>query len=69
MTHTFYYFPRNPEPGKPAGLTVSKTASLPDGDFLLIEYTLGGALLCFVDSQNFTADERQAAYCGFMNSE
>ena len=57
----WYHF-RAAEGDAPAGITVSKTARLPDGDFGLTEYRWGPTELWFVDGDGFTADERQAAY-------
>ena len=45
----------------PAGVTVSKRFALPDGDFTITEYSWGKLTLWFVDSDEFTADERKAA--------
>ena len=49
----------------PAGITVSKGADLPAGDFRITEYCWGDTSLWFVDSDKFTDDERQAAYQAF----
>ncbi len=63
----FYFFPRG---GDNPGLTVTKRDELPEGDFGITEYTWsdwGYATLWFVDADEFTANERQAAYrayCG-----
>lgn len=69
MTQQFYYFPRRANPGLAAIIIVSKTEPLPDGYFRLVEHTWGPVSLWFIERQNFTADERQAAYCGFIESE
>jgi len=55
----FYFWPRQ---GEPAGITVTKRDSLPDGDFGITEYCWGDASLWFLDADEFTADERQEAY-------
>lgn len=65
MAPKFHYFARVGEPGKPAGTTVSKTGSLPDGQFRITEYTWRTVSLWFINQQNFTADERQYAHCEF----
>ena len=49
----------------PAGTTVSKRAKLPSGDFGLTEYRWGEVSLYFLDSDKFTADERQEAFLRF----
>lgn len=66
----FHFFDRLSEPGKPGGVTVSKSATLPKGDFIIAEYKWPRAFsyppyvsLWFVDADNFTAHERQQA-CG-----
>ena len=60
----FYFFDRKEEPGKPAGVTVSKRRTLPEGDFEITEYGWSRMSLWFVDEDEFTADERQVAYLG-----
>jgi hypothetical protein len=62
----FYFHERRTDGEDPAGLTVSKRATLPEGDFMITEYCWGAMALWFVDSDNFTADERQSAYEAFM---
>ena len=57
-----FFYPRAADGKKPGGITVSKTPALPEGDFGLTEYIWGPSALWFVDSDRFTADERQAAY-------
>lgn len=59
-----WFHARLPEPGKPGGVTVSKHATLPAGDFGITEYVWPDRTLWFVDSDKFTADERQAAHEG-----
>lgn len=58
-----YMFWRNADgPDHPAGYTVSKHKKLPKGNFRVTEYKWGEAPLWFVDQDEFTADERQAAF-------
>ena len=59
---TVYYFTRVATKSHPAGITVTKQKILPEGDFGLTEYTWGEVSLWFMDSDNFTSDERQDAY-------
>ncbi len=59
-----WFHNRLPEPGKPGGVTVSKRETLPAGDFGITEYCWPDRSLWFVDSDNFTANERQAAHYG-----
>lgn len=61
MTKSYCFF-RAAEGGNPAGITVSKRETLPDGDFRLTEHCWGAVSLWFMDQDKFTADERQAAY-------
>lgn len=49
----------------PAGITVSRSETLPVGDFTATEYCWGSVSLWFVDSDKFTKDERQKAYQAF----
>ncbi len=56
----FYFFPRCASDKHPAGVTVSKKRQLPQGG--ITEYTWGTTSLWFVDADEFTADEREAAY-------
>jgi hypothetical protein len=56
-------------PDAPGGMTVSKTAALPEGDFGITEYTWGPTTLWFIDQQEFTADEREFAYHGYRQRE
>lgn len=61
----YYYFNRGAAPDCPAGITVSKRDTLPEGDFRITEYIFqqfGYETLWFVDADRFTANERQAAY-------
>ena len=46
----------------PAGWTVTRCESLPVGDFTITEYKWDTISLWFVDSDGFTADEREAMY-------
>lgn len=62
MNLTLYFYP--PPTGLP-GMTVSKLPELPAGDFDLDEYEGDGFKLWFVRCDNFTADERQAAFEAF----
>ena len=57
-----YFFDRVGTVGHPAGMTISKQSKLPDGDFRITEYCWGAVSLWFIDADEFTADERQAAY-------
>jgi len=52
--------------GCPSGITISKKPFLPEGDFSITEYSWGDCKLWFVDADNFTADERQAAYLSYI---
>lgn len=61
MIDSLYFHQRQPSDGDPGGVTVSKTESLPDGDFRITEFCWPGVTLWFIDDQNFTADEREAA--------
>ena len=60
------FIPRMPDGDSPGGLTVSKNIRLPDGEFQLNSFTWatadGPVRLWFVAVDNFTADEREAAY-------
>ena len=58
----FHYFPRAAYRGDPAGMTVSKKAKLPSGDFGITEYINGDMTLWFVDRDRFTESERMAAF-------
>lgn len=62
---SFYFFPHNENHVDPSGVTVSKYDTLPTGDFGITEYGWGNVSLWFVDSDKFTADERQSAYENF----
>ena len=61
-----YYFPHEPSHVIPHGITVSKKPELSDGDLECTEYLWGHVSLTFVDADNFTADEREAAYRAWM---
>lgn len=56
-----YYYERSETSEVPAGITVSKQPKLPDGDFVITEYCWGETSLWFIESDEFTADEREAA--------
>jgi len=65
----FYYFHRNADGDKPAGVTVSKRRKLPKGDFGITEYVWqdnGYVELWFIGQDRFTADERQQAWREFV---
>ena len=64
MKMKFYFFTRLPGPGDPGGITVSKHETLPAGEFRITEYYWPHRSLWFVDSDKFTANERQAAHMG-----
>ncbi len=54
----FYY-----HPWRDGGyVTVSKREELPEGDFEITEFKWNRTVLWFLDDDNFTDDERQAAY-------
>ena len=61
----FVFHQRIAQPGVPAGWTVTKGGNLPDGDFKITEYSWGDQKLWFLDSDNFTADDRQEALLAF----
>lgn len=65
MKPRYYFFDRMAFKGCPAGVTVSKNASLPEGDFAITEFTWQSAaqyaVLWFVDGDTFTASEREDA--------
>ena len=58
----FYFFPRQSDGNKPAGVTISKRKKLPAGDFGITEYTWPDAVLWFVDADDFSDAERQEAH-------
>ena len=58
----FWFHPRIADGDIPAGITVSRQAKLPEDEFLVTEYRWGDVALWFVDDDEFTADERQAAF-------
>ena len=62
-----YFHKRKATADCPAGITVSKKAKLPEGDFKITEYSWGSTKLWFVDVDNFSADERQSIYYAFCN--
>jgi len=57
-----WFFSRNGDSNTPSGITASKNGELPEGDFGITEYCWGPVSLWFVNSDNFTDDERQIAY-------
>lgn len=61
-----YFFHRVRDGNNPAGITVSKSDALPEGDFGITEYTWSSVTLWFVDSDKFTAYERQRAFLDFV---
>lgn len=65
MTEVFL-FDRIASEDAPAGYTVSKFSTLPAGDFEITEYQWGKVILWFVDADNFSADEREEAFRGWM---
>ena len=62
----YYFWPRKAHKGDPAGVTVTKRAELPNGDFGITEYSWGAVDLWFLDDDEFTAAERQEAYESFL---
>ena len=58
MSKSTYFFLRT----DPPGITVSKSNTLPEGDFTITEYTWEGHSLWFIDKDNFTEDERENAF-------
>lgn len=64
-----YIFVRLANGDDPGGCTVSKRSTLPAGDFQITEYSWGKDSLCFVDADNFTEAERQAAYIGYLRTK
>ena len=68
-TMRFYFFSRY---GENPGITVSKKATLPSGDFEMTEYIFqrfGYVSLWFVDDDEFTANERERAYKQCLDGE
>ena len=65
----FYYFERQEDGDNPAGVTVSKTEKLPEGNFQVDEFCWHDAALWFITDQSFSANERQAAYRGLQRSQ
>jgi len=65
----FYFFERMATSDTEAGFTVSKKAKLPDGDFKITEHIWPNISLWFVDTDAFSADERQSAYMAFCLKE
>lgn len=72
-TQQFYFHFRQQYGDAPAGYTVTKQAKLPDGDFVITEYTWHDSsrylTLWFMDSDEFTEDERNVAAEQFLNTE
>lgn len=66
---TAYFHQRQATKEVPCGWTVSRKESLPSGDFRITEYRWGPISLWFVDADEFTADERQAAYWAYVSKE
>jgi hypothetical protein len=67
MKTKFYFFNRF---GDCPGITASKNAVLPDGDFKITEYVFqrfGYVSLWFIDGDNFSANERERAYEQFLD--
>ena len=65
----FYFFEREVTEDCEAGFTVSKKADLPEGDFSITEYSWHYNKLWFVDKDEFTANERQAAYLAILQGQ
>ena len=61
-TMKFHYFERQEDGPNPAGVTVSKSDELPDGDFEITEYVWGVTSLWFINDDHFSADERQGCF-------
>lgn len=66
MKTKFYFFEREATEELESGWTISKKPKLPEGDFRINEYKWCSLSLFFVDKDNFSADERQAAYIAFV---
>ncbi len=64
----FWFHNRMAVDDDPAGITVSRHG-LPGGEFGLTEYCWGSVSLWFVDSDCFTADERQSALLASRKGE
>ena len=62
----FYFHQRLATPDIPEGYTVSKTETLPKGDFKINEYIWPNLTLWFVDIDDFTDDERETAYLAYL---
>lgn len=60
-----FFHERGETPICPAGTTVSKSESLPEGDFSITEYRWGYIRLWFVDADKFTARQRNKAYLAY----
>ncbi len=57
-----YFIKRAADGATTSEITVSKSPRLPDGDFQITKYLWDFGSLWFVDSDNFTPDERQLAW-------
>lgn len=64
----FYFSERIPSDEDPGGVTVSKNHPLPTGDFGLTEYIWPDVVLWFVDLDNFTSRELEAARRAFWEA-
>lgn len=60
-----YLFERPPTANDPGGMTVSKTAEVPSGDYGFTEFTWHDITLWFIDEHEFTADEREAVFLSY----
>ena len=56
-----FFFPRVASGDTPAGVTVSRTRELPDGEFQLDEYEFADGVLWFVHEHGFSQFERNIA--------
>lgn len=66
MSQNIWFHNRQADGRTSAGITVSRSETLPDGDFRITEYEWPLATLWFVDRDEFTADERQWAYVAIV---
>ena len=62
----YYFHQRVADKKNPAGLTVTKKRKLPKGDFRITNYSWPDVVLWFMDSDKFTANERQSVYLAFI---
>lgn len=65
---TAYFFERQPNGPNPGGVTVSKSETLPEGDFALTEFTWPDCVLWFIDDHKFTANEREESRCAALSN-